>query len=172
MKFKKKLDDKDIKQIEYLSGIRVPMEHIAGAIGVSKDTLERMVKKNDAVRAAIDTGRSKATTKVRGTLYSEATGSRPVVKMIPILNDDGTVKRDKRGQIQYEEEVISQGKPPDIQALKFWCETQEGFKRTEVVEMVGRDGGPVKIQNLSDEELEAELEAARKLAKATSAKAK
>lgn len=107
-----------------MSGIRLPLDTMAHILGISHDTLQIAYKKNDAVRSCIDEGRASAKTKVHQTLYSMAVGD------------------DKRGRA------------PNLNAMKFWCSTQEGFKTTQVHEISGID------TKISDEELDKRIAAA------------
>jgi hypothetical protein len=114
--------EKQISQVEAWSAVRVPMEHMASLLGISKDTLERAIKKNDALRAALDIGRAKASANVRTTLYNMG--------------------------------VIDK----DFQALRFWCQTQEGFKITERQELTGADGAPIATTQLTPEQRRQEID--------------
>jgi len=40
----------------------------------------------------------------------------------------------------------------DVQAMKFWCQTQEGFKITEHVEHTGLNGGPIATVQVEETE--------------------
>jgi hypothetical protein len=122
---KKTLTPEQIKYLRFLSGIRLPMDHIAALFEMSKDTLEHLAKKDAAVRSAIIEGRAKFSTKIRKRLAEMAEAG-------------------------------------DFQALKFWCQTQEGFKIEERLEVTGKDGGPVQTVALSRKDRLREIEKLRK----------
>ncbi len=129
---KKILTPEQLIQLEAYAGIRLPNEHISVLLGFSKDTLERLAKKDAAVHAAIERGRSKSSGKVYNTLYSQAVGK-------PAYTDEkGT----------YHPAV-----PVNFNALKFWCQSQEGFKTTTVVEVKDEN------EKLTDEQAKAKLAA-------------
>lgn len=127
----RRLTPEEIDQLRVFSGIRLPMEHIAGIFGMSKDYLEKIIKKDNAAQTAISEGRGSASKNVRGTLYTRAIG---------VKNKDGSWKID-----------------PDMTAMKFWCSTQEGFKSADRIELTGPGGGAILTATLSDEEREAEI---------------
>lgn len=96
------LTDAEIAKIEGYSAIRLPNHQIASLIGMSETQLRYEAKRNPVVRRAIDEGRAKASQTIRSTLFSLAVG-----------------KKDDKGNYKIK---------PDFQSLKFWCQTQEGFK--------------------------------------------
>lgn len=129
---KTKFNDDQIKMIEHLSGIRLPMEHLATILGISKDTLEKMIKTDDKVRSAILGGRAKASSNVRKTCYQMAIGRR--AERDPITGE------------------MIPAQAPDFQALKWWTATQEGFKQADRLEITGADGKPIEMAQMSSEE--------------------
>jgi hypothetical protein len=118
----------EIKQLRVFAGIRLPNEHMAAALGMSQDTFERALKKNDTARAAVLEGRASASKNIRGTLYSLALG----------VKNTG-----KKGGYKIK---------PDYNALKFWCQTQEGFKSADRLELTGANGGPIETTQETQEE--------------------
>lgn len=52
-------------------------------------------------------------------------------------------------------------------ALKFWCQTQEGFKSADRIELTGADGGPVEVAELSNAERKKAIAALSKKLKLT-----
>jgi predicted DNA-binding protein YlxM (UPF0122 family) len=122
---KKLLTEEQVRQLRSFSAIRLPMEQIASIFQMSKDTLERLCKKNDTVRAAIEEGRATASANVRKTLYQMATGT----------------PGDRKNRI----EAI----PPSLGALKYWCSTQENFVTTERLQHTGADGGAIRLKEES-----------------------
>lgn len=148
MKHKRKLTPEELSILEQLSILRMPMDQMATTLGMSEDTLERMCKTYDAVRAAIYGGRAKASRQARQTLFQMAMGHE--------------AKYDAKGKL------LRPAKPPRFSALKFWCQTQEGFKITEKLEHSGPDGSAIEIAEktkaiFDDPEV---TEAARKVAEA------
>ncbi len=47
----------------------------------------------------------------------------------------------------------------NVAAMIFWCKTRLGWRETSRTEVTGADGGPLAVQNLSDAELRAQLQA-------------
>jgi hypothetical protein len=136
----RKFTSDEIEQIRQMAAVRLPVHQMAANLGMSHDTFERMLKKDSAARASIDKGRDTASRAFRGRLFQVAMGQEE--------------KRDKFGLI------VKPGIAPDVQAMKFWAETQEGFKRAEKLEISGPDGKPVEIVSLTPEQ---KLEVAKKL---------
>lgn len=106
-KQRRKFTDKELNQIEGWSAIRLPLEEIAILLKVDRDWFAQLAKKDGAVRTALDDGQAKSKGNIRQTLYQMAMG-RAGGK-----TQDGTI-------------VPPQA--PDFKALRFWCQTQEGFK--------------------------------------------
>ena len=52
-----------------MSAVRMPVDMIATIVGMSRDTFERMMKTNAALRAAVDRGRANASGKIRTLAY-------------------------------------------------------------------------------------------------------
>lgn len=48
----------------------------------------------------------------------------------------------------------------NVPALIFWAKTRLGWRETNRTEVTGADGGPLAVQQLTDEELRAQLQAA------------
>ena len=139
-KTKRQLTEKEINQLEAWSAIRLPMESIAALLDMALTELREASHKNDAVRRALEGGRAKAKGKVHRTLYDRAVG-RPQYT-------------DENGKVH--EEI-----PVDFQALRFWCQTQEGFKTADKLELTGADGGPIENKQVTKEELIARVAALR-----------
>lgn len=72
MKHRLTLSSAQISQIEEMSLFKTPMRVIASSLGISKDTLERMVKTNSALRAAIFRGRARSELLSRAMLFNMA----------------------------------------------------------------------------------------------------
>lgn len=67
-----KFSDEQIRLMESLSAHGTPLEDIAAELGVCKDTLERRMKIDDNINAAIKRGRRRAKIKARKTLFDMA----------------------------------------------------------------------------------------------------
>ena len=119
MKHKRTLTPEQIKAVEGMAKVRLPVEMMATILEMDKRTFERMTKTNAALRAAIDKGRSNGSGKIRNTLFAMAT-------------KDG-------GKDQFN-------------ALKFWCQTQEGFKTADRIEISGPEGRPIEVRELTKEQ--------------------
>lgn len=72
MKHKKTLSSTELQEINRMSLMGYPMHLMGSFLGISKDTLERMIKTNAALRAAINHGKSAAETIFRILLYKMA----------------------------------------------------------------------------------------------------
>lgn len=68
--------DKDIQQLEIMSGMRMPVKYIAAILGCSKETLDRRIADTPKFTEAVANGRAKASTKVFQTAYSMATSGK------------------------------------------------------------------------------------------------
>ena len=64
--------EEQLKLMEGLSAHGTPMEDIAAELGISKDTLERRMKDDKGIEAAIKKGRRRALINARKTLYEMA----------------------------------------------------------------------------------------------------
>ncbi len=131
------LTAEEIIKIQAWSVVKLPREHMAALLSISVDTFDDIVKRQDAVRTALESGRGQGSINIRQTLYWKAMGK--------------PAEKDAKGK------VIKPATPPDFQAMKFWCQTQEGFKTHDVVEF--RNG---EASALSDEELEERTDASIK----------
>lgn len=125
------LNEAELEQLASLSAIRVPQYQMAtffkNAKGepMSPESFADLLSYDVAARQAIIDGRAKASTKVRNTLFQLANG---------------------------EEHMDEKGRPtgkyirePKLEALKFWCQTQEDFKIAERHEHTGKDGAPLQV---------------------------
>lgn len=62
-----------LKVIKESAAIRLPIVQIATLLGISHDTLQRACVYDDATRASMEMGRTKASRKIRKTLFNMAT---------------------------------------------------------------------------------------------------
>lgn len=124
------LTEDEIKLLEQYSALRLPMDTISTLLKIDLMALRRLIKKHDNVRAALEEGRAKASTKVRQTLYLLATGLQ-----------------DKNGHYN---------RQPEFQALKFWFHTQENVERPiQKIEISGPQGMPIQTKEMTKDELKA-----------------
>jgi hypothetical protein len=129
---RRQLTEDEIRRLRQYGALRLPNEHIATLLNISETWLDHLLKRDNAARRALTEGRASASQSVRGTLYQLANG-RPA-KIGKERLPDGTVR----------DVVLEPAIPPDVPSLKFWCETQEGFKRADRLELTGADGGPIQ----------------------------
>lgn len=128
MKHKRKLTPEELDLIEGCSALNMPYDQMAVLLKTSASTFDRMIKTYPALREALARGRTRGSRHARTTLYTMATGS-PEQKL-----------RDKEtGEVT----KIIPAKEPDFQALKFWCQTQEGFRSADRLELTGANGAPL-----------------------------
>jgi len=139
MKSRRVLTPEELKVLREMSGVRLPFDMMATLLGMSHDTLNRLYKQSIAVRASIDEGRASASNTVRKTLFITAVGRQPRTIVDPETGERRT----------------DPGQSPDVQAMRFWCETQEGFKRAEALELTGAGGGPIITADVGEAELRA-----------------
>ncbi len=70
------LSEKDIQQLEIMSGLGVKVSEMAAIIGMSKKTLERRIAEDFVISDALEKGRAKANTKVTESLYRMAVSGK------------------------------------------------------------------------------------------------
>lgn len=122
---RRKLDEKELDHLEWLAGIRLPQDEMASAFKNAKgepmtpNSFEDLLRTQPAARHAIAKGRQKSKVNVRDTLFQMAVGQR---KLDPVTG---------RATNEWK-------RAPDIQALKFWCATQEQMRTTDRVEHFGK----------------------------------
>ena len=116
-----KFGPEDLATLEMLAGIRIPQYQMASffknAFGekMNPEGFETHLRHDNAARNAMIEGRSKAATKIKNTLYQMAVGEETM---------------DVRGR-----PTGKYLREPDMAAMRFWCETQEGFKREEKLQI-------------------------------------
>lgn len=139
MQHHKALTPKELEQLEQMAAINLPQGKIAAILRISESTLERMLKSTPAVREAYDLGRARASHNVRAVLFKMATRESVEKEVIEITVDQNgkEIKREKKSH--------RKAVDPKFEATKFWCETQEDFKRTDVIETPGYTGPQVFV---------------------------
>lgn len=96
MKKKIIFTQKEIGRIEKLAGKGLSIARIAGAISVSKSTLDRRIRENDKVRLAIEKGRSNSLEAVASTAYRMAiSGKYPAMTIHWLKCMDKEIWNDK-----------------------------------------------------------------------------
>lgn len=82
--------DKDINQLEILSGMRMPMKYIAELLGCSKDTLDNRVRDDERFASAIARGRARAGFKIHDAAYKMASsGKNPSMTIFWLKTQEG-----------------------------------------------------------------------------------
>lgn len=127
------LTPEQLDTLKQLAMIKLPIEQCAHVLKISGDTLTHLIKNDDTVNTVYHEGASSGSRGVRATLFQMAMGKKP--------------KLDPQTGV-----VIETGEAPDFQALKFWCQTQEGFKSADRIEVTGADGQAIQFKNLSPDE--------------------
>lgn len=80
--YKTTFSEKDIRKVEILSGYGLTAEQIADVHGVHRETFRRYCDENPKLKAALETGRSKASAAVTQSAYQQAvSGKTPAMTM-------------------------------------------------------------------------------------------
>lgn len=117
---------------------------IAAEFGVSEDTIFEWKKVHPEFSVSINIGKSEADTKVERSLYMRANGYE--IDCLETTNHpDGTQTVKK----------ITKHIPPDTTAQIFWLKNRKPveWKDKQQQEITGKDGGPVILSHMSDEEV-------------------
>lgn len=116
-------------------------DDIAAAMGIHVSTLRDWKKKFPEFSVALKIGKSEADTQVENSLFKRAMGYE--YEETKTVNDGERV-----------EKTIKQV-APDVTAQIFWLKNRKPEEWRDKVhqEVTGKDGGPVQITNLSDEQL-------------------
>ena len=134
---RKKFSREDIEKIEILAGYGMPMERIAPIFGMDREVFRENIKKNKALRNAIEKGKSQALFKATQSAFERAFGGE-------------VCGVDKEGNPIYKA-------TGDTTMMIFWLKTQGRWKEPQHVELSGPNGGPISTHSLSDEDLDAEI---------------
>lgn len=145
---RKPLSEDQKRQLEYYGGLNMSLFKCGQLIGGPSDRkLREEMLKDSSVREAYERGRAKVGGQARHTLLEMALG---------VKNKDKD-KEKKPWKIE-----------PDFRALKLWCETQEDFKTTSLVEVSGINGKPIESTTvLSKDQIRARLKRLRQINKLT-----
>ena len=126
--FENEFGEKELKQLRIMSEHGVRQESMAAILGVSRSTLQRMIKHREAVREAVEYGGARGEVKVAKTAF----------------------------------ELAESGEHPWF--TKFWLQTKAGWKDdTQRIEITGKGGGPIQIENMTPEERAARINDLMKL---------
>ncbi len=118
-------------------------EELAKSLGVHEATINRWKAKHPEFCEALKAGKAAVNQRVEKTLLLRALGewTQPAVK---IFIDDGQPM-----VVPYTEHF-----PPDVGACLSWLKNRDPERWRDRTEITGKDGGPVRITQLSDAELE------------------
>jgi hypothetical protein len=124
-------------------------QDIARKLEIGESTLNFWKKRHPEFLACYRDGRERADGKVAKALFRRALGyEHPAVK---IFNDNGQPM-----VVPYTEHY-----PPDTAAALSWLKNRQPDHWHDRVEVTGANGGPVRVQQLSDAELAAIVTAGR-----------
>lgn len=99
------LNDHDLKQIETLSGLGLPLDLIAAVIGFTEKTFERRMNESPEAQLAAKTGKAKAVSNVIKTAYEMAIdGKNPALTIFYL-----------KTQARWSEALLPNGKLPETQ---------------------------------------------------------
>jgi hypothetical protein len=114
---KRKLTDEQLKMCHKMAALNMPFEYMAALLGIQYDSFILLIKTNKLLRTTIQQGRAATNNNVRVTILEKAMGKPPVT------DADG--------------KILIPAIEPDFAAMKYWSETQEGFKKTTIMEVPG-----------------------------------
>lgn len=116
---------------------------ISENLGIHESTFYLWKKEHPEFSESIRLGKDQADARIAKSLFHRALGfEHPAVK---IFNDEGVPL-----VVNYVEHY-----PPDTEAAKFWLKNRQRGRWNDRHEVTGANGGPVRIQQLSDAELAA-----------------
>ncbi|MCK9591856.1 MAG: helix-turn-helix domain-containing protein [Methanoregula sp.] len=118
---------------------------IADALGIVESTLAEWRKKYPEFSDALKEGKAEADSKVEASLFQRANGyDLDVVETTEYPNGGVQVKKTKKHI------------PPDTTAQIFWLKNRrpDEWRDRQQLEHSGPEGGPILLNNLSDEEVE------------------
>jgi predicted house-cleaning noncanonical NTP pyrophosphatase (MazG superfamily) len=120
-------------------------EQIADILNISTVTLNTWMQKNPEFLSAMREGKQHADGEVIDSLFAKAKGTVKVKEIKVIQNPDGTTRK----------EITEKEIPPDVIAQKFWLMNRQpkDWRDKQIQEITGKDGAPIQIRALSDEEL-------------------
>lgn len=142
-----RLTPEQIKMLEGMAAIRIPMEQMAMILGISKDGLEKYAKRNKETKAALEKGRAAGSQKVYQTAFQLATG---YVRTYEAEWFNPNTKR-------WETRTARESVPPDPKMLQFWLKTQEKWREVDRLELTGPDGSPMSVTEIPREARQAKM---------------
>lgn len=142
------LSPEQIKSLEQMCAFRMNQRDIAAILGISETTLQRLLKYSQPAREAADRGRAKGSLKAYSTAFQLATGHEVEKEVVKYNAHRG----------RYETVKVMEKVPPDSNMLRFWLQTQEGWRRTDKIELSGPGGGPIAIEEMTPEQREKRID--------------
>lgn len=91
----RRLDEKEIGQLETMGALRLPLDHCAAILGMSKVTLERCMKKNPAARDALERGKANASANIRQRAYEQAMAGNTTMLIFWLKTQEGWRENDR-----------------------------------------------------------------------------
>lgn len=132
MSKRRKLTPDEIRQLETMSGLRLPTHQIAAILGLSKTHLEVLIKKDDAARNAVEMGRAVASTTVRQRAYEQAIGGNTTMLIFWLKTQEGFRETDRLelsgpngGPIESTRELTPEMRQKKIEKYKKLLESTE-----------------------------------------------
>ena len=146
MSRKKALTPEQINMIEGMAQYRMPTEIMATILGISKETFERMCKRNKKLAEALERGKARGSTKAYTTAFQLAFGyeeEREVWEERSVWNKQAGMWEKHQVPKRIKVKV-----PPDTNMTRFWMKTQERWREVDRLELTGPDGTPLKVAEL------------------------
>jgi hypothetical protein len=108
-----KPDERQVKEMAMMAGYGSPLHEIAAIMGVCKETLEDALKRDSALRCALEKGRASTNRQVGLSLFRQAVGERHEIK-----DENGNII-----DVKYVRE-------PNVAAAIFWAKTRMRWRET------------------------------------------
>ncbi|WP_200952442.1 hypothetical protein, partial [Mesorhizobium sp. Root552] len=125
------------RQVETLAGYGIPEAEIAGLIGIDPKTLRRHY------RQELDHGHTKANAKVAENLYRKATGEGREAVTAAIFWLKARAKANAKVAENLYRKATGEGREA-VTAAIFWLKARARWKETNVNEIAGVPGQPLK----------------------------
>ncbi|MDD5533693.1 MAG: hypothetical protein PHC52_12940 [Syntrophales bacterium] len=127
---------------EGLAKLGKTQDDISAEFGISRSTMQAWKKRHPELSIALKIGKSEADTAVENSLYKRAMGYE--YEEVKTVNDGERV-----------EKTVKQV-APDVTAQIFWLKNRkpDAWKDKRHEEITGKDGGPVFVRDMTDEEVE------------------
>jgi uncharacterized HAD superfamily protein len=134
-------------------------QQIADAINVSLSTLKNWMEENPEFLTIIKTGKEYADDEVVQSLFNRAKGYKFTEKKVVQIGDE-RIEKDGDGKEwlvkTMRKEMTEKEIAPDPTSMIFWLKNRQpkDWRDKHEQEITGKDGKPIQITNLSDEDLE------------------